>query len=202
MKYQKFIKISIIAFIAAGAILLLSPKRWSFTVYHPTYLGVMFFVSAALIYLPHLVFKADNQIKKDVVGKAQAAIAGGLLANGLGELGLYQLYLVGFEYDKLAHFIIPMLCSIALGELLLVWKNLSFWQMAWRTALIIFASGVGWELWEMLSDILFHTQEWGVYGQHVSKDTVGDLSWSFVGIIFGIIFLSLLNGPKRAADLK
>lgn len=202
MKYQKFIKISVIAFIVAGIILFLLPEQLSYTVYHHSYLGVMFLISAVLIYLPHLVFKADTQIKKDAVGKAQAAIAGGLIANGLGELGLYQLYLVGFEYDKLAHLAIPMLCLIALGEIFIVWKKLSFWQMAWRAALIIFAAGVGWELWEILSDILFHTQEWGVYGQHISKDTIGDLSWSCVGIIFGLIFLKMLNEPKRPTDLK
>lgn len=199
MKYQKFIKISIVAFGVVGSVLLFLPERWSHTVYHPSYLGVMFLFSAALIYLPKIITKSKSQAAKDVARKTQAALAAMFILNGLGELGLYQLYLVGFEYDKMAHMATSLLAAVMLGEILIVWKKISFRQTIWRVALIIFAAGIGWELWEILSDILFHTQEWGVYGKFTNTDTVGDLTWGGIGLFFGLVFLKVTQKQKNFA---
>jgi len=199
MQYQKFIKFSIITFVVLGMLLLVLPQQWLHTVYHPSFLGIMFLASAVLIYLPLLISRPSGLVEKSLIIKLQAVIALAFILNGLGELGLYQLYQIGFQYDKLAHLTGSLLFAIVLGEMLAIWKKFSFWQMAWRVALIIFTFGIAWELWEMLSDIFFHTQEWGRYGQHNITDTIGDVMWNCVGIVFALSILrSSLDKEKKA----
>lgn len=196
MRYQRFIKISIIIFLLGGIILIFLPKQWAHFFYQPSYVGMMFFASAVLIYLPKIFFRSDDPSKKELVAKVQAVMAASLLMNGAGELGFYQLYLIGFEYDKLIHFITPFLFTVVFSEILLARKNYSFWQIAWRAALVILASGIIWEFWEAFSDILFQTQEWGVYGKYATKDTFGDIMWNLTGITLGLAFFKNLKKEK------
>lgn len=196
MQYQRFIKISIGIFLIGGIILVFLPEQWAHFFYQPSYVGMMFFASAVLIYLPRIIFRTDDLSKKELVAKVQAVLAASFLMNGAGELGLYQLYLVGFEYDKLIHFIIPLLFIIVVAEIMLARKKYSFAQIAWRAAIIIFASGIIWEFWEAFSDIIFQTQEWGVYGKYATKDTFGDIMWNLTGIILGLAFFKALKKEK------
>ncbi|HCU71035.1 MAG TPA: hypothetical protein DIC35_04800 [Candidatus Moranbacteria bacterium] len=191
MKYRNFIKLSIAIFLIAAIAMFASPKEWRYFLYHPIYLGIVFLVSAFLIYFPQIVFRFTVQEKKEMIRKTQATLASAFLLNALGEFGFYKLYLIGFEYDKLIHLVNSMLFSFLLGKILVIWKNFSFRQTVWRTVLAIFIGGVGWELWEIFSDFVFHTLEWGVYGEHNFVDTIGDLIWNCAGILMGVVLLKL-----------
>ena len=90
-------------------------------------------------------------------------IALSLLLNSFGTLGLYQLYRYGFEYDKFAHFLVSMLLAFILSEIICEWKKLPKSQVIIPVIIIVFAAGIAWEGIEFSSDLLFETQEWGVY---------------------------------------
>ena len=200
MESKKFIKISAIIFLVTGLILLLVPKHYFPDFYRPTYMGIVSLVSLVCIYLPQWLFKSSTPEKKEAIRQFQGIIAFSLLLNGAGELGLYQLYLVGFEYDKLIHMVISLSLAFIIGEMLAVWKNFSFRQSAWRSALALLAGGISWELWEMLSDRFFHTLEWGAYGRYVITDTIGDLLWNCVGIIFGLVLLKVIIEKRSSRE--
>ncbi len=190
---EKFIKISGAGLAVLGTILLFLPKKWSHFVYYPTYLGIIFLVSAAVIFLPPMLFRKDTPQKKKVILKMQTFLAISVLMNAAGELGLFQLYTVGFEYDKFVHLTTGLLFSIVFGEMLMVWKKLNFRQIIWPVVLMVLAGGVAWKIWESASDILFHTQESGIYGQFITSDTFGDLLWGLLGIMYGLIFLKITS---------
>ena len=54
-----------------------------------------------------------------------------------------------------------------------------------------FVAGLVWELFEAVSDALFQTKEWGVYGEYIVSDTYRDILFNTLGTIMGIMLFAL-----------
>src|SRR3990172_6312363 len=110
---KNFIKISIVIYLVVGVALQVLPPDNLPSFYRPGLMASLAFVSALLIVLPRLIFRSGwDEKKSHKLLRFQALVALVLLLNGLGGLGLYKLYVVGFEYDKLMHFGVPRLLTL------------------------------------------------------------------------------------------
>jgi hypothetical protein len=183
-----------------GCLLLVLPKEWFPNFYSPIFLGVIALISPILIYLPKWILTRSTPRKRKLVLEMRSVIAFSLLVNFAGELGLFQLYRYGFEYDKLAHFSVSMLFAFILSESLKEWEDFSLTKRLLITLLIVFASGILWEFFEASSDFLFKTKVWGVYGKHLVTDTYTDIFFNTLGGIAGII-ISLIPKKKKKLPL-
>lgn len=197
MRYRDFLKFSSIILVITGLILLLGPKRWFPGFYNPIFMGIIALISPLLIYLPKFILKKSTPQKRKLVLEMRSVIAFSLIVNIAGELGLYQLYKYGFEYDKFAHFIVSMLFAFILGESLKEWDRLPSKKIMWLAFLIVFSSGILWEIFEATSDFLFKTKEWGAYGRHLVLDTYLDVTFNILGALAGIIVSKIPKGRHK-----
>ncbi|MDP3015232.1 MAG: hypothetical protein Q8N28_02360 [bacterium] len=185
---QKISKITAVVFIIAGLILIFGKQEWFPDFYRPQFMGVMAFISAFLIVLPNLIFKfPDDPLKQKTLIFFQNVLIITLLLNGLGELGFYQLYKIGFEYDKLLHFIVPFISVMALSSFGFNWYGWSFRKSIILSVVLVIIGGFLWEFFEFFGDRFFKTEMFGYYGKFIIKDTVWDLIMNFFGIVGGII---------------
>lgn len=111
-----FLKYTSIVLVIIGLLLLILPKEWFPDFYKPIFMGIIALLSPILIYLPKFILKKSNPQKRALILNMRFVIAFSLAINIAGELGLFQLYRYGFQYDKFAHFIVPMLFAFVLGE--------------------------------------------------------------------------------------
>lgn len=197
MEHKSFLKFSSVSLVMIGLILLLAPGRWFPNFYNPVFMGVVAIVSPFLIYLPKLFLKKSTPQKRNLILEMRSVIAFSLLVNFAGELGLFQLYKYGFEYDKFAHFIVSMAFAFILGESLREWEQLHSRKLVLIVLLIVFSSGIVWEIFEASSDYLFKTQEWGVYGKHLALDTYKDMIFNALGALAGIIVCKVPKGRDK-----
>ena len=196
MSYEGFLRYSGGAYIAVGLGLLLFPKEWFPSFYDPVFMGSVALASPFLVYLPKMSVNADTPEKRRTVMKIRAMIMASLIMGGIGELGLYQLYRIGFEYDKLAHFTISMLLTFMCVESLMAWKHSSFRKLLWLVAPSVLIAGILWEGLEAASDTVFGTEVWGIYGSFIARDTLWDIYFNTFGILAGMI--ALLTRHPRA----
>ncbi|MEK7149927.1 MAG: hypothetical protein AAB757_03090 [Patescibacteria group bacterium] len=183
MKSRKFINFSIAIFIVAGLILFIGKKEWFPDFYNPDFMSAISFIGALIIILPSFLFKSENPNKQKAVIKIQNVFAAALILNGIGSLGGFKLYLIGFEYDKLVHFLVSFILFFGLVGFISDWKEISYKKAAVISIIIIFSSGVAWEILEFLFDFFFKTQTSGVYGKDVIKDTAFDLIYNILGLL-------------------
>ena len=167
-------KFAIAFFVFTGAVLLVAPHSWWPEYYDVTYMGIAALVCAAAIWLVPATLKTPLAII--------------LLLNASGDLGLYQLYTYGFEYDKVIHFASPLIATLALAR---VWR-------VKRAVIIIIACAIAWELFEFLIDRYFKTRLFGVYHLFIWRDTIIDVVFNIVGIAAAYFFLRLKSRPKSA----
>lgn len=194
MQHRDFLKLSSLLLCTTGLVLIFGPRNWFPAFYNPIYMGIVSLVSPILIYLPKFFLQKSTPRKRNLILQMRSVIAFSLLVNVAGELGLFQLYKFGFEYDKFAHFLVPMLFAFILSESLREWEHFSQKKIFLITFIIVFASGILWELFEILSDYFFKTQEWGVYGDHVASDTYKDMFFNALGTLSGIIVSMIPKG--------
>ncbi|MFZ2299893.1 MAG: DUF2238 domain-containing protein [Candidatus Moraniibacteriota bacterium] len=194
MRQERFLKLSSALLVIIGLVLLFGPRQWFPDFYSPVFMGVIALLSPLLIYLPELIIKKSTPQKRTLVLEMRSVIAFSLIVNFAGELGLFQLYKYGFEYDKFAHFIVCMTFAFILGESLREWEQLHSRKLVLIVFLIVFSSGIVWELFEVASDYLFKTQEWGVYGKYLAADTYADLGFNLLGALAGIIVFKIPKG--------
>ena len=202
MGHKNFLKFSSIILVIVGLILLLGSKDWFPGFYNSVFMGIVAIVSPFLIYLPKFILTRSTPQKRNLVLEMRSVIAFALLVNFAGELGLFQLYKYGFEYDKFAHFIVSMMFAFILGESLREWEHLHAKELILIVFFIVFGSGLIWELFEASSDYLFKTQEWGVYGRHVTMDTLKDIVFNTLGAIAGIIIFKIPKGRNKKSPRK
>ncbi len=186
-------------FIIAGLILIFGKREWFPEFYRPQFMGIIAFVSALLIILPRFIFSArggsafsgkpssEELNKQKSLNIFQAVLVAGLVLNSLGALGLFQFYKIGFEYDKLIHFVVPFLSVIAFSRFGLDWYGWSFGKSIILAAVLVILGGFLWELFEFFGDRLFKTEMSGYYGKFIIKDTVWDLAMNLFGVIGGIL---------------
>lgn len=189
MDYKKFINLSLALMIIAGLALLFGKADWFPNFYLPKFMGFMSFASALLIILPKIIFQPQDEKKKEALIKFQFYIALALMLNGLGSLGLFQLYRYGLPYDKMLHFIIPFMITIWLTRFICAWWNWEFKKAIATAAVLIMIGGISWEILEYLSDLLLKTKSFGIYGEYINKDTIMDILFNTFGIITGVIVL-------------
>lgn len=179
----------------SGLALLFAPAQWWPSFYQPTFFGIVFLSSALVIILPKYFYPSSDECSERPVIVLRSALAGALSLNALGELSLYQLYLVGFQYDKLLHLISVAMLAAALTYFLRHRHNLPTPAAFKRVAILAVAGSLVWELFEYLSDLLFKTAEFGVYGQYKFADTSFDLLFDLLGIALAG-FITYSRGPK------
>ena len=193
---NKFTKSVIVLYILAGLILLFGPKSLFPSFYKPNLMVALALVSIISIWLPSVIFRTQNEIKKQAREVLQFNIAVNLLINGAGGLGLYRLYLIGFEYDKLTHFVTPMLLTVGIYTFLSIWYE---WRNK-KTLIFVVAgvlvAGFGWEALEYLSDVLFDTQLLGGGSAQVARDTIFDVIANILGITTAVVYLHIKNRKK------
>ena len=199
MQQRSFLKFSSLLLVVIGLILLLLPEDWFPNFYSPVFMGVIALVSPILIYLPKFFLKRSTPQKRSLILQMRSVIAFSLIVNFAGELGLFQLYRYGFEYDKFAHFIVSMLFAFILSESLREWEHLPLQKIIWLTLVTVFSFGILWEVFEATSDFLFKTQEWGVYGKYLALDTYRDIGFNTLGALAGVIVFAI---PSKQAIQK
>lgn len=197
MYRKKFLKVSTAFFLIVGAFLLFGPKHWFPSLYYPLYFGIIALISPLLVYLPSFAIARETPRKTDLMLNLQVIICFSLLINLSGQLGLYQLYKIGFEYDKFAHFLVCMLFAFILEEILKEWFHISFIKRFLIVVLALLFSGFVWEIFEVVSDFFFGTQEWGVNGMYGITDTLKDIGFNLLGIFFGILVSSIPKKMKK-----
>ncbi len=184
--------------------MLLLPTHWFPSFYDVRYVGYASFLGAFLIlFLPAMIRVAQyvpNAHKKNqAVDSFEFFISFTFMGNALGDLGLYQLYRIGFEFDKLLHFVIPGIAIYMLTILFYHRFEMQYSYALLAALLLTIFGSVTWELYEYASDYFFRTHIFGVDGFDVTNDTAFDLLFDIGGTTGGAIF-SLLreyqNRPK------
>ncbi len=194
MQQRLFLQYVSIILVLIGISLLITPRHWMPDFYKPVFMGIIALTSPILIYLPKLILKKSTSRKRALILEMRTVIAFSLAVNIAGELGLFQLNRYGFEYDKLAHFTVSMLFAFILSESVKEWEHFTTRKVLLIVFLIVFSSGILWEIFEASSDFLFKTQEWGSYGKNVTWDTLGDIIFNTLGILAGIVVSKI---PRR-----
>ncbi len=159
--------------------------------YNPGYMAAAAFLSAFAILLPSLLFRSKSPEQEKAVIKLQTIIILTVVINGAGALGLYKLYLVGFEYDKFVHFFIPFLFMLGWVTLFTDFFDKSFRKALGLTVFFVLLGGFAWELFELLADRAFGTEMLGYYGLEVGRDTIIDIIMNALGTLAGVIVIVL-----------
>jgi len=198
---KRFGEIIAIIFALSGLILFFGNRKWFPDFYNPKFMAVMAFISAFLIILPCLIFKAKNDFKKQqLLNFTQLSLIIILTLSGLGGLGLFKIYKTGFEYDKLLHFFVPFISMIVISRFGLQWYEWSFKKSVVLAVILVLIGGIVWELFEFAMDYFFKTQMLGQYGESIIKDTVWDCISNILGIISGTVVSIKLGRPLKRHD--
>ncbi|PIV31881.1 hypothetical protein COS33_00830 [Candidatus Wolfebacteria bacterium CG02_land_8_20_14_3_00_37_12] len=81
-------------------------------------------------------------------------------------------FIIGFEYDKLVHFIVPLIFIVNFVSVFGKWRGLIFSQSLIAISISIFLFGLFWEIFEFSSDMLFGTETFGIYSKKAFRDTI------------------------------
>ncbi|MDP2709457.1 MAG: hypothetical protein Q8O93_05475 [bacterium] len=185
-------------FAAAGLILLVGRENWWPDFYSPRFFSAIFFISALAVVLPKHFLKTSDDCKREAVIFLRSAVAFALTANALGELYLYQLYKYGLEYDKLIHFASVFFLTVAFTLFWHIWREAPFKQALKLAVILAIAASFLWEGFEFLSDMIFKTREFGIYGQYKLADTAWDLLSDLAGAAMGSAYLLYSDVRKKA----
>lgn len=175
-------------FLFFGILFLIGKKSWFPDFYYTSFMAGTAFLSAFIIILPRLIFKTTDSQKKSVLAKIQLRLSYCLILNGLGGMGLFKLYKIGFQYDKLIHFLVPFILCLTIVDFLNNWFGVEPEKIIYLTALLIIVLGVTWEFFEYATDAVFGSKTFGLYGLDITTDTLWDNIFNFLGIITAVLF--------------
>lgn len=197
-----FVKISLYFLLISGVILLIFPVHWFPDFYDVRYMGVASFACAAVIFFLPKLMRVKNNVpdhekKNYATDLFQLGITIAVINNALGDLGLYQLYKVGFEYDKLIHFSTSFIITIFLSLLLRNRFQIRAYYSIVVAFLIVVGSGFLWEVFEFVSDNLLRTHIFGLYGADQINDTKWDLIYNLIGFSSAIIIMFFRQHRKN-----
>jgi len=187
---RKFIKFIQIIFILAGIILLFGNEAWFPSYYRPRLMALVALLYSFLIELPALIIR-DSDITTDQEKiffrrQFQIVLALGLLASGLGSLGLWGLYQIGIPYDKFVHFSFSAVMTISGTFFIQVWQGWSFKKTIFLIILIVGASDLVWEFIELWSNRYLN---FGFFGHLFDHDSIFDILSGLLGVIAGGVIL-------------
>jgi len=194
-----FVRWTIILLVVASIILLVFPVSWFPSFYDVRYMGWIGLGGAALIIiLPWLArvkeTAPDAGRKNKAADLMQMFLALMVASNALGDLGLYKLYLYGFEYDKVLHFFTPFLGALLIPFILNLRWGIRKSYAVLATFVIVVVCGAGWEVFEVAVDFVLKTHISGVYGLNVSRDTAFDFMFDVLGVALGLFGSFFLRG--------
>lgn len=195
---RKFVYASITIYAVVGVLLFVLPNGLFPSFYQPVIMGSLAFASAFLIILPRIFFRSDNKRRKKTLTWFQGSIALGLLINGAGGLGLYELYRYGIPYDKFTHFITPLIFTISLFYFVREWFNKNTLTSLVISGVVVLLGGVTWEFLESFSDRAIGTSLFGGGTGGIFSDTALDLLMNVLGILVGIVVVKHMT--KRRGD--
>lgn len=183
-----FIKILFVLYIVVGVLFLTAPTSWFPSFYHTPSMGILAFVSAFLIWLPQLVLRKHKESSHFV--RFNLLITLGVFINGLGGLGLYRLYLVGFQYDKLTHFATPLFLTLAFFILFNYLWTWDFKKSLWASVVLILFLGFLWEGFEQIANLILDESVFILGGgSSILRDTVLDVVFNTLGIITASVYI-------------
>lgn len=180
--------------IALFVVLTFSPLAWFPSFYDTRYMGLISLAGIALVYWLYWAFavpdtEAHAEQKNAAVHRAQYLLTLYIFVSVFGDLGLYQLYRVGFQYDKVLHFVIPFVTMVALPLLAMVRFDLTLRRATWYVFGGLLVTGVAWEVYELTVDLLFGTSLSGMYRTVIAWDTQVDVMCVTAGTIAGLPFV-------------
>ncbi len=192
MRIKMFIKMTLYILFSIAVITLILPVRWFPTFYDVRYLGVGTLLAALMIIaLPKLIKVEMNHPRAHEKNHAamlfEFLLAFIFLSNALGDVGLYQLNNLGFPFDKVLHFIMPLLSVIILSLVLHQRFEIKPYYSIAIAAITVMSCVVDWEWYEYSMDVTFHTRLFGVYGTQINSDTTYDLLCGLVGDFIGTV---------------
>lgn len=185
-----------LGFVITGLVFMMAPSDYFPAYYHQELIGIVSLLTPILLGLPRWTLPIETESQKRLVAKMERNILVILLLGGAGELGLFQLYRYGLEYDKLLHFVIPWIMTASFSIIAQTWWHFPRRKALLFSAILVFGSGIVWECLEAVSDILFGTAVWGVYGNHIPEDTLKDILYNGLGIAFGSFLPNLFEQNK------
>ncbi len=181
--------------------LLIIPKTDLPNFYSPFFMAGVSTAALLIILIPGFFARHASVYRRAVVRRYQAVLALCIAVNGLGGLGLYKLYKVGIQYDKILHFLVSSILVLIAAHFLFHWRSYSATRAVILALVIVIAGGILWEVWEVLQDAVFHTQTAGVYGADYFNDTMFDLIFDVIGSVCGGILLYVDRTRRRIPGL-
>lgn len=192
-KTKLFTGLAAIFFVLASLVLWALPGKLVPGFYDRYYMIIANLLSVGIIYgLPRLFAvpqdAPDAPTKNQVVDYFQLFLTAIIMGDALGNYGLYELYKVGFEFDKLLHFAVTFSSLLILPRLV----EARFSMRPRRAMLLIFfiiiSCGVLWEVYEFLADFILGTHLFGVFHSgDISQDTKMDLLCDVGGSTLGLM---------------
>lgn len=191
-----FIKITFWFFLLGGICLIVLPIPWFPKFYDVRYQGWSMIIAALIIhlfsFLPKEQANAPRASEKNKAAKLlQLLVTIALLANGLGDLGLYALYQYGFPYSYMLHVVITFTCAIFLTKIISLYYGLKTWQSAFLAFLLTMLCGISWEIFENGSDFLLHTHLAGPDQLAIYNSTGINLIQDLVGSSMGMLLMEI-----------
>lgn len=185
----------------AGVVLLFAPVSWFPSFYDVRYMGFAALVGPAVVFLLSKWLRVSTEDpraeeKNRAVDLLQFWMSLVILVNALGDLGLYQLYRIGFEFDKVVHFSVALMTMVVVPRILILRFRIRTFQAYAITFGIAFVGSFVWELYELFMDWMWHTRLLGVNGLDVPRDTAWDIVYDMAGILTGLFF-ALRHGSKK-----
>jgi len=193
---QKTIKIISWIFILGGFALLIIDSDRLPDFYNPGYMAASAFLSALAITAPTWFFKSKDPLKKKARLELQELILLAVVLNGLGALGLYRISSPFFAYDKLVHFMNPLILVLGLARFGMNWYERNVGAAVKWASIVVLIAVFGWEVFEWLSDVLLGTQTMGFYGEAVIRDTIVDSIMNILGIVLAVIIVVFYKRKK------
>ncbi len=169
--------------------------------YNPGYMAGAAFVSALAIIAPIWIFRSKDPQKHKARLKLQGIILLALALNAAGALGLYKLYLVGFEYDKLTHFLTPLVLVWGVTNFRMEWYGRGLHSALKWSLLLVLTAAVSWEFYEFFADALLGTAMFGAYGEAVIRDTIMDFVMNILGAVLAVIILTFYKNRRGRKKL-
>ena len=191
VKTRVFSDFVAIFFVSASLLLWVLPTRLIPDFYDRYYMSVASIFGVGIIYVLPRLFRVASDVpgaieKNKAVDYFQLFLTGVIFANALGEFGLYQLYKIGFEFDKFLHLGISFLSVLILPRLVEARYGTRRIRAMWLVFLFIFCGGFVWELYEFLTDLILGTHLFGVYQGNITQDTKMDVLCNIIGAMLGI----------------
>ena len=197
------LKLSILISIFTSFVESLTNQRWDIIIPYGIIVPILLFLPRLYLYQ-----KLKNVVRKKWIPRIERINFLMLVANAPASLILHEL---GFQYDRLLHFIVAFLSFQALILLFLPIYNIIKKKQATKFKALVFAFTVSfigiflWEAYQYVFDIGFGTHLFSDAVQDIVVDFWEDITFGFLGILTALwhvnkrfnLFLSISNKGKK-----